>query len=242
MNLIKLSAIDSTNAELRRRLQRDSLPDLTVVWALEQTQGKGQRGAEWITDKGKNLTFSILKRFEVLEATDHFRINMLVSNALIHALGALNIPDLTIKWPNDILSGRYKICGILPENSLTGSRILYSIIGIGLNVNQDEFDGLPQAGSLLRVTGNAFDLDDVFLRIYGSLTAVFAGEEINNTHKLRQDYLDNLFGYGQTGTFQIGTEIVTGVITGVDREGRLLLRMQDGTTETFGMKELKFIF
>ncbi|SFR31775.1 BirA family transcriptional regulator, biotin operon repressor / biotin-[acetyl-CoA-carboxylase] ligase [Robiginitalea myxolifaciens] len=240
MNLIKLSAIDSTNAELRRRLQQDTLPDLTVVWALEQTQGKGQRGATWTTDKGKNMTFSILKRFKALEATDHFRINMSVSNALIKALSTLNIPALSIKWPNDILSGRHKICGILPENSLTGNRILYSIIGIGLNVNQEEFPGLPQAGSLLSTTGTVYDLDDVFLRLYASLTTIFAQEENTSTRELRQAYLKNLFGYGQTGSFQIGDEILTGQITGVDREGRLLLKMEDGREESFGMKEIKF--
>lgn len=242
MNLIKLSAIDSTNAELRRRLQREKLPDLTIVWALEQTKGKGQRGASWNSEKGKNLTFSLLKRFEALESADHFRINMLVSIAITHALEALKIPNLSIKWPNDILSGNSKICGILAENSLTGNCIQYSIIGIGLNVNQEEFEGLPNAGSLKRVTGSDFDLETVFLQLYASLTSTLAREDSINPQYLRKTYQQKLFGYNQLRRFQTATETFTGEIRGVNREGRLIIKKQGGTEEFFGLKEISFIY
>ena len=139
MQIIKLDATGSTNDYLRSILSAKTLEDYTVVIAENQFAGRGQRGNSWVSEPGKNLTFSFLKRNLTLNPQNHFILNMGVSLALHDALSAIGVPGLTIKWPNDIMSGNSKICGILIENLISGAQIRHSIIGIGLNVNQTNF-------------------------------------------------------------------------------------------------------
>ena len=118
MEIIKLNATNSTNTYLKNLLKEKPVKDLSCIWALSQTQGRGQQGAKWISEPGKNLTFSILKKFENLSSEYHFLLNMEVSLVIFRALKKLYIPDLAVKWANDILSSKKKICGILIENTL----------------------------------------------------------------------------------------------------------------------------
>ena len=142
MNIIKLDAIDSTNAYLKE-LTLKSIPfDYTVVIAEEQIQGRGQRGTKWESEIGKNLTVSVFKKIEGLRVEQQFYISMCVSLALINSLKKFQIPQLRIKWPNDILSANKKICGILIENIIKNNELVGCIVGIGLNINQKKFQHL----------------------------------------------------------------------------------------------------
>jgi BirA family biotin operon repressor/biotin-[acetyl-CoA-carboxylase] ligase len=145
-DIIWLESADSTNEECKRHIS--DLDNLSVVAALSQTCGKGQRGNVWISDPGKNLTFSIVLKFpfnvkagllEPMHAYDQFVFSEIAALAVVDLLAEHGI-QAKIKWPNDIYIGDRKICGILIENSLRGEWIQHSIIGIGLNVNQRNFD------------------------------------------------------------------------------------------------------
>ena len=168
-------SVDSTNNEAKRRI--DSLADLSVISAVEQTAGRGQRGNIWLSDPGKNLTFSIAVKyggelFANASPENEFVINGIISLSVVELLAVHGI-DARIKLPNDIYVNDKKICGILIEHSVLGSSLVHSIIGVGLNVNQLDFDEslVNPTSMLLEVAGDEIHLPslleellDIFLK------------------------------------------------------------------------------
>ena len=145
-DIIWLQSVDSTNEEAKRHIS--DIDNLSVLSAYEQTEGRGQRGNTWTSTPGENLMFSIVLKNPKISARDQFGINEITSLSVVDFLSQHGI-SARIKWPNDIYVGSKKICGILIENSLRGSVISSSIIGIGLNVNQRNFDvNLPNPTSM----------------------------------------------------------------------------------------------
>lgn len=238
MHLIKLSATDSTNAYLKQLCTDQQLPDYSLVWALNQTAGRGQPGRKWNSEPGMNLTFSILKRFEALQVRDQFLINMWVSLAIYSLLCELEVPEVAIKWPNDIMSGGRKLCGILPENSLKGETVTKSVVGIGLNVNQSRFDGLPHATSIKMATGRSFELEPLVSACRKSLVSIFQAADAFDFEKQRSRYEDKLFKKDCPAAFTVDGESLMGTIRGVDREGQLIIEMEGGVTRTYGFREI----
>lgn len=242
MQLIKLSATDSTNAYLRRLSRREAVPDFTVVQAAHQTAGRGQPGTRWVGEEGKNLTFSILKRFESFPASRHFLLNMLVSLSVYRLLESLEIPELQLKWPNDILSGSRKVCGILLENQLRGAELTTSIIGIGLNVNQTGFTDLPAAASLKTITGKSYDLSEVLLTFIGLLQQAFRQMQQTSYESVLRQYEANLYLKDQQAPFGLPEgDRFTGTIRGVDPQGNLRLELENGEARTFGFKQVRYL-
>jgi BirA family biotin operon repressor/biotin-[acetyl-CoA-carboxylase] ligase len=136
LNIIKLNAIGSTNSYLKGESDKKYLKDFTVVLAKSQTEGRGQMGTKWRSESGKNLTCSVFKRNEGVSVEHHFYISIVCTLAIITTLEHLDIGQVNVKWPNDILAERKKICGVLIENVIKKNRLEASVIGIGLNVNQ----------------------------------------------------------------------------------------------------------
>lgn len=242
MQIIKLDAIDSTNRYLKE-LSRDQLvEDFTVVIADEQRKGKGQMGTEWVVEKGKNLTFSVLKKFERLRPNNRFEISICTSLAIHDSLKGLGIPKLTVKWPNDIMSGTTKIGGILIENRIEGQFITTSIIGIGLNVNQTDYSNLKNAGSLSSVTGNYFDLEEVLKVILEQMQHYFDLQANSKGKFLYEAYEDVLFRKDMASSFKNRRgDLLQGIIRGISQEGKLLVEM-DGRLDEFGLKELTLFY
>ena len=241
MHLIKLDATDSTNAYLRRLLSSKIPEDYTVVWATRQTRGRGQMGTRWESETGKNLTFSLLRRNLHLDVQEGFILNICVSLAIYNVLERIKLPSLSIKWPNDILSGTSKICGILIENQIQSTRINTSIIGIGLNVNQITFDMLQNASSMHLLSGKVYDLDLLLLDVINELKNVFLErDEMGDIH-LWKSYENTLFKRGTPTTFEnsSGGKFV-GTIHGVSKEGRLVIAMENDILKTFDLKEIRF--
>ncbi len=241
MQLIKLGATDSTNAYLKRLCSAENLPDFTVVRAAYQTAGRGQPGTQWVSEEGKNLTFSLLKRFEAFPARSHFMLNARISLSVCHALDAFEIPQLRLKWPNDIMSGSRKICGILVENQIQGEAIARSIIGIGLNVNQIRFPNLPGATSLRRVAGHSFDLEEVFSGLLQSLESGLSSLKPPSFGHILQEYNDRLYLKDRMEVYQRkdGTPFA-GKILEVGPQGKLRILREDGALESFGFKEVRY--
>ena len=241
MQVIKLNATDSTNAHLRRMNSEEILPDFTVVQADRQTAGRGQMDARWEAEGGKNLTFSLLKRFEALPAQRHFTLNATISLSIYKALQDLNIPELNLKWPNDILSGNRKLCGILVENQLQGANISQSIIGIGLNVNQMTFPNLPGAISLKKLTGRDFELDEVLSIMLKRLESDLGTLGSGDLNSVLGDYEKHLYLKDIPAAFKRkdGSPF-EGIIRGVSPLGLLQIEHRDGSVESFSHKEVQF--
>ena len=178
MNIIKLSAIDSTNDYLKINYSELIKKDIHIAYTFNQTNGKGQRGNSWVSEPEKNLAFSIIFFPNNFNIKNQFIINVIFSLFIFNTLKSLQIPDIKIKWPNDIMSGNKKICGILNELKIKGSKVEMIIIGFGLNINQEDFENLPNATSL--------KILKVINYYLNSLTTLF----IENLNKY--NYLDSL--------------------------------------------------
>ncbi len=243
MQIIKLNATDSTNNYLKSLAQSRTVDDYTVVVAREQFNGRGQMGAIWQSEAGKNLTFSLLKRLNGMAIEDRFQMNVCVSIAIMNALNKLHVPDLAIKWPNDILSGNSKICGILIENILLGNKIQASIIGIGLNVNQLTFDNLENVSSLKLLLGKTLNLEELLHSIITHIEEKLSLLEERLNDKLWAIYQNLLFRKDKPSTFKDAKgELFMGFIRGVSREGKLLIALEDEVLEEFGLKEVKLLY
>lgn len=243
MQIIKLNATDSTNMYLKDLLLSNAPEDYTTVVADEQLKGRGQMGTRWTSQTGKNLTFSVLKKFDAFSVADRFLLNVCVSLAICHSLKQLQIPDVRIKWPNDILSGPHKICGILVENVLSGRNIEAAIIGIGLNVNQMEFNNLPQASSLKRLLGYTLPLEELLQSILESLVHHFSLLKEKSPEELRSSYEDLLFRKGKPSTFKDSAdEMFMGFIDGVSQEGKLRVILEDNLRREYDLKEIRLLY
>ncbi|MFC2398470.1 MAG: biotin--[acetyl-CoA-carboxylase] ligase [Capnocytophaga gingivalis] len=243
MEIIKLNATNSTNTYLKNLLKEKQVKDLSCIWALSQTQGRGQQGAKWISEPGKNLTFSVLKKFENLPSEYHFLLNMEVSLAIFRALKKLYIPDLAVKWANDILSSKKKICGILIENTLYKEQISASIIGIGVNVNQVFFNDLPNVSSLQKIMGHPFDLEEVLLLICQELEVSLKSLSPTRFETMLDEYHTHLFRKDKPSTFEYPNgERFMGYIRGVSHNGQLQVEQEDALMSSFSLKEIKLLY
>lgn len=242
MQIIKLDAIGSTNAYLKEMAHAVDTADFTVVTAREQLRGRGQMGASWVSEPGKNLTFSVLKQFDGLAADRQYLLNIQVALSVFEALKELGIPDLAVKWPNDILSGKRKICGILVENLLKGPFIASSIIGIGLNVNQVDFGELPQVSSLQLATGNFYDLDMVLAVVLSKLE-LRLNDPAAWDSRVVAEYHGVLFRKDIPSPFETpdGARFM-GIIQGVASNGKLQVLLEDDTVKEYGIKEVKLLY
>ncbi|WP_411032271.1 biotin--[acetyl-CoA-carboxylase] ligase [Spongiimicrobium sp. 3-5] len=243
MKLVKLDATDSTNLYLKNSMLSNTLDDYTVVMTKKQLKGRGQMGTTWLSEAGKNLTFSVLKNNLAMPASKQFLLNKCVSLAVSDALKEFGIPNITIKWPNDILSGHYKICGILIENVLSGNKIQASIIGVGLNVNQTKFNDLPHVSSLKLILGRKLELEELLMGIVKALKKylnLLPDTFDDNLHML---YEDRLFRKDKPSTFKnVDGDLFMGFIRGVSDQGKLIVGLEDDVLKEYDLKEIKLLY
>ena len=243
MQIIKLNATDSTNLYLKDLMNIKSLEDYTVVVAEKQTLGRGQMGTRWESKPYKNLTFSILRKIDSEKVANPFLLNICVSLAVYTLLNKLHLPDLKVKWPNDILSGNFKICGILIENILSGNRMVASVIGIGLNVNQITFNNLPKVSSLKLLTGKTFNLDQLLGEFQSVLKHTFLELDEKGAVVMQEKYENVLFRKDKPSTFKDNDgNLFMGFIQGVSNEGRLVVTIEDGIKKEFDLKAISLLY
>ena len=239
MQIIKLNAIDSTNRYLRGLVSEIPLEDFAVVVAKHQTHGRGQRATTWQSEKDKNLIISVLNKNISINIEHQFLLSIAVSLALYKTLEAFQIPNLSIKWPNDILSRHNKIAGILIELVTKKNKIDHAIIGVGLNVNQIEFDQLPKASSLKKITGIHYNLDELLYKLLDNLKNFL---NTNDHEQLWNSYEQFLFRKNKPSTFvDINGVSFTGIIEGVSRGGKLRVKTED-SVEEFDLKSIQLVY
>jgi len=219
---IRLRRIDSTNSYLARLLKEESPDGMVAVCADYQEVGRGRGGNAWESRPGKNLLASLLVFPAFLSASDQFALSRTASLAICDLLSGYGLSP-KIKWPNDILAGQGKIAGILIENGITGSSISHSIIGMGINLNQEKFGSFDIPATSLVIEGQpGAGISDAFGILLKLFTARY--DQLSAGHHLfEEEYLQHLYGYNQPGVFERHGRRFGGIVRGTDGMGGLLV-------------------
>lgn len=233
----------STNSYVATKVAGLSAP--VFVLALRQTAGRGQRGNSWEAAPGENITGSLYHCPQGVPAISQFSISEAVALAVVDTLGFYGL-EAKVKWPNDIYVGDKKICGILIEHSLLGSRIMHSISGIGLNVNQKEFvSDAPNPVSMSMLTGETYDIIDVAARLSVSLEQRLAmTEDSASVRELHKQYMSVLWrGDGENHPFLDSSSglCFEARIEDVEPQGYLRLLTSAGESRRYAFKEVAFL-
>ena len=232
--------LDSTNAYMQRKQLEGDIRNW-VVSTDEQTAGKGMGSNGWESEVGKNLTFSLAVEVGFLPAERQFLLSEAVALGLYEALCPL-IPEdkLHIKWPNDIYYENRKLAGILINSTIKANKMDVSIIGIGLNVNQMQFQDWPtHPVSMKQITGKDYDLQPLLEQISGHL--LIKVEQLkSDPATIEQDYLKKLFRYRTWANYEVDGKVLRLFMTGIDRFGRMMLVDEANESYCYGIKEIKF--
>ncbi len=238
--------IDSTNAYAK---SFENETDLMVISDF-QTRGLGRMERKWESEKGKNLTFTIKKHFSIkpenIQAVNFYFSYFLLAYVKDFILKnkKINIPypEIFIKWPNDIYINNDKIAGILIESSLNGGTIESTVVGIGLNINQEIFTtGIPNPVSLHLLTGKIYepatclsDLSKDLDRFYKKLIA-------RNMEELKIQYMAQLYLRNKWSRFRDSSGTFTGRILTLSDSGMINIERKNGELNNYGFKEVEFI-
>ena len=233
-----LPVCESTNSEAYQLLNKNEAIEGCTVVAAHQTRGRGQRGNSWEAEPGKNVTLSVILSPSFLAARQQFYLNMAVSLAALDLLREQGLPEAQVKWPNDLFFQDKKLGGILIENSINSYRLQHSIVGIGLNVNQLQFES-PSATSMARELGRALDVENVTERLLELLEKRYLQLRSGHTGQLRHAYLQALYRYQEVHTYIAGNQRVQGQIVGVDEDGRLAVEVEN-QLRYFSFKEISY--
>jgi BirA family transcriptional regulator, biotin operon repressor / biotin---[acetyl-CoA-carboxylase] ligase len=239
--IFKLKEVNSTNFYAGKL--PEGTPDGSVIWAECQTQGRGQGENCWESAIGENLTFSIIVYPTFLKAVQQFYLSKIISLSVADFL-SLYTTNVSIKWPNDIYLGEKKVAGILIENSLEMDFIRDSIIGIGININQNIFlSDAPNPVSLKQVTGENYDLKEllgIFLDIFEFRYGMLKDSDFST---IDENYSNILFRKGINAQFKSGNKTFTGIIDCVEKTGELVIIDNDnsGKIRKFLHKEVEFV-
>ena len=242
MPLIKLDAIDSTNDFLKQLAKEKWLENYTAVMAFEQTKGRGQMGSEWVSEPGKNLTVSVLVKDVPVEMVSIYDFNVAVALAGVALLQWNGIEKVNVKWPNDIMAEQKKVGGILIENTLKSDGTFTAVVGFGLNLNQTDFELLPQANSLTNITHKVYDVEAMAKDFIKSLKLhLILFPERAEEAWARYDEL--LFKRGKPAAFELadGTRFM-GMIQTVTRDGKLAVLLNDDSVVYYDLKEVKLLY
>jgi BirA family biotin operon repressor/biotin-[acetyl-CoA-carboxylase] ligase len=229
----------STNDIALQALRQKEAYEGSIFITNHQTHGKGQRGNTWETKPGENLTFSLVLQPHFLDLSEQFLLNMAISNAIWQGMQEY-IPQLHVKWPNDlVVPGAGKIGGILIENLVGSKGWEYAVVGIGLNINQREFSS-PQATSLSLVTGSFYPLEELFKLLITHVEQAYLALKKGKRELLKQEYLRHLYLLNQWAQYRVGEQTLEGKIIGLSEMGNLLLELPSGQQQSFGIKEITF--
>lgn len=238
--LIYMPSCHSTNDIALQILKKPDTREGVVIITDDQTAGRGQRGNGWVSAPQSNLTLSVVLKPTFLQAADQFFLNIIVSLAVRKMISAYTEEsDVKVKWPNDVLLNQKKVAGILIENTLQRSSIQWSVIGMGVNINQQNLD-LSKATSLFKETRNTHELPILFEQLIILLENYYLKLKSGKKEELKSEYLQHLFGFQQFRKYR--TEyLFDGKIIDVDQTGRLILETVKGE-KSFDFKEIEFIY
>jgi BirA family transcriptional regulator, biotin operon repressor / biotin---[acetyl-CoA-carboxylase] ligase len=238
--LISLDNVDSTNNYLKKLCVEKSVDEGTVIMAAYQNAGKGQGKNSWHAEKGENLTVSILFN-PLIKAIDHFMISEFISLGIIDTLAFLGIAS-QIKWPNDIYAGDKKIAGILVENSIMNNTIFQTIVGIGLNVNEEDFPvELPNPTSIKLLLNKETDIREILNVLVKNLFERYTIIKEGKFKILHDEYNSLLYRKNLLRNYNSEDKEFTALLIGVGMSGEMKLKMEDGFVKEYLFGEVKMI-
>ncbi len=241
-NVIYIPETHSTNTLAMELLSKTSPPEGTCIKTDFQTAGKGQIGRSWHSETAKNILTSFIFYPKQLRVIDQFYLNMAVSLALTGTLANFDI-QVKIKWPNDIYYLDKKLTGILIQNSVMGADIKASVVGIGLNINQQTFPPeLPNPVSMAQITGKIYDRDDVLHLLCDHLEYYYTMLNAKKYTFLSKLYHNHLYRLNEISQYQEPGQLpYYGYIRGTDSQGRLLIENEMGETKDYAFKEVRYL-
>jgi len=244
---IKLDKTDSTNSYLTSLLSEKKLPEGAIALTHDQKKGRGQRGTIWESEAGKNLTLSIFLKPIFLMPDEQFVLSKAVALGVSEFIVGCLSPfgggegvDVSIKWPNDIYIGNKKVAGILIENSVSGNSLSQSIVGTGINVNQEKFSAeLPNPTSLKLIVGKEFNLEDCFEQLCFCIEKRYL-QLRSHPKEIDSDYLKNLYRFEKWADYNYKGEPIKAKITGITKIGKLILEKENRENLECEMKDMWF--
>lgn len=239
--IIHIRETNSTNNYLKELLLTKSVEEGTVVWADFQSAGKGQRGNGWESEAEKNILFSIVLFPSFVKAGEQFILSQIVSLAVANCLQEYT-EGISIKWPNDIYWNEKKICGILLENTILEDNIGYSVAGIGININQEDFKSdAPNPVSLKQITNRDCNLEEILKTVVDNINVYYQQINIGNADHLVKQYKESLFRKEGYHLYNDGGLNFLARIQDVNSSGILILKTKEGEERHFAFKEVKYI-
>jgi len=239
---IQLETVSSTNQYVSETIKNELFPEGTIIWALNQTKGKGQKGNCWESEKEKNLLLSIILYPDFIKASSQFVLNKIISLGVAEFIQPFT-KEVSIKWPNDIYVKDKKIAGILIENRIMGDSIQSSIIGIGININQKDFiSDAPNPISLFNITNKEYELKDCLQSLCNYLNKWYGCLLRNEFELIDSSYLNLLKNYNIFNKYLYKGVEIQAKIKGVSEYGKLIIETQERLIIECDLKELTFLF
>src|ERR1700756_1159275 len=244
-HILELDETDSTNTYATNLIKEVPVAEGTLVFTHNQTKGRGQVGNTWHAESGKNLTFSLVLHPNFITVNKQFYLSKITSLAVFGMLTEFlntSLYDIKIKWPNDILVNDRKIAGILIENILRGNFLQNSVVGVGININQQSFANVDkQVTSLSILLQKEFDLKEMLQVFCKHFEVLYLSLKQNNLGKISQAYFKQLYKFNEWAVYQSKGEKFTAKITTVEESGLLVLTTQQNEKVKFKFKEVQLI-
>ncbi len=242
---IYLPSCHSTNDIATNYISNNKVFGGEVFVTSHQKKGRGQRGNIWQTEADKNITLSLILKPDFIKANEQFKLNIAISLGIYKFLQNFIQTGLKIKWPNDIYVKNKKLGGILIENFLKKQSIEHSIVGIGLNINQENFSGL-NATSISLENQKHYILETLIENLLENIESTFLQLKNGIFEKMKQMYINVLYQYQEKNKYEdlrnTEKKLFEGEILGVDAQGKLAVyNHYDKKVEYFGFKEIRFI-
>ena len=240
--IIRLAETESTNSSALEMLSKDRPEEGLVIITDHQTKGKGTDTNTWESEKGKNLTFSLIL-YPAFGADQQFILNKAISLGIYDFLvDELPGKKISIKWPNDIYIGDKKACGILIQNSVMGNKLDYVVVGIGLNVNQTLFiSDAPNPVSMKITTGKEYNLDEILQKLLQSIFNRYAQVKPETSKRIENEYQKALYRLNEWHNYLVKGLKINARITGTNGYGQLLLETETANILVCDLKEVKFL-
>jgi BirA family biotin operon repressor/biotin-[acetyl-CoA-carboxylase] ligase len=229
-DIYRLDKVDSTNAHLLR-LAEEGFPEGTLVVADEQSAGRGRFGRIWESEPQANLLFSLLLRPHFLQRDEVFILTFAAAVSVAEAIEEIARVKSGLKWPNDVLLDGKKVCGILLESNFDSNRLSHVVLGIGLNVNQQEFPPSisGRATSLLLSTGKKFDRDELLFSVLGNLSSDYETLQRRDFYSIMKKWRDRSVLFGKKIVVSLAGKMFEGICDDVTDDGALVLQSDDGS-------------
>lgn len=233
--LVILPTVDSTNNHAMRELRSGHAQDGMVFFALEQTNGRGQRGKKWTSNKGENIMMSMIWDANGMHITQQFMLSCSVALACFDFFNNHAQDQTSIKWPNDIYWCDRKAGGILIDNVIKGPIWEYAVIGMGININQSEFSALAnKAVSLKQITGKSWDVIALAKELLEIVSNRLEQIRSGNSEQILHEYNDCLYKKGVITKFKKNEKCFEGLVNGVNENGELIVTCNEQQYYSFG--------